>query len=203
MYGFSKLDFLTIWSGYLADGLDAALPSIEKIMLPSLGLKNLAPYSAHGRQIIGGWHLEFLAFDQQPGNGRGVTQIDRQLHVWCFKEGVLAGEATYTAGKLRVEGQMLVPEYLVALFTDAIQAVTLRGVQRTAQCRLTGRSSQQQRFGRGAMAFEIEKGRADHMLAEIAGGNSHGILAEGAGGGRALGSCLQTDEKLSALAILR
>jgi hypothetical protein len=32
------------------------------------------------------------------------------------------------------------------------------------------------------MAFEIEQGRADYMLAEIAGGNSHGILAEGTDG---------------------
>ena len=60
--------------------------------------------------------------------------------------------------------------------------MALRSVQGAAKCRLAGRSAQKQGFGRGAVALQVEKGRADHMLAEIAGGYSHGILAEGAGG---------------------
>src|SRR5690606_40676600 len=99
-----------------------------------------------------------------------------------FEKGVLAGETADAAGKLGVEGQVLVPERLMALFADAIKTVALRGVECAAECRLAGCGPQQQRLGRVAMTLQIEKGRADHVLTEIAGGYSHGVLAKGAGG---------------------
>jgi len=55
-------------------------------------------------------------------------------------------------------------------------------VQGAAERRLAGRGAEQQGLGDGGVTPQVEQGRADDVLAEIAGGYSHGILAKGAGG---------------------
>ena len=107
-----------------------------------LRLKNLAPNSAHGQYVIGGRQRQLFLLDQQPGNGRCIAQVDRQFEVRRLEKRVLAGKAANTAGKLRIEGQVLIPEHLVGRFADAIQAMTLRRIQRAAQRRLASGSSE-------------------------------------------------------------
>lgn len=51
---------------------------------------------------------------------------------------MLAGQAADQAGKVRVAGQELVPEALVAQFADAVQAVAAAVVQGRAEGRLAG-----------------------------------------------------------------
>ncbi|MNT69993.1 hypothetical protein D3C72_2083460 [compost metagenome] len=101
---------------------------------------------------------------------------------------MLAGEPAHLAGEFRVTGQVLVPELLVALIADAIEAASRAAVQCRAEGGLAGGSAQQQAFGGGGGALQVEQRRSYHMLAEIAGGNSHGALANDAGGAGAFGS---------------
>ena len=54
--------------------------------------------------------------------------------------------------------------------------------------------AEQQRFGSGGVAPQIEQGRADDVLTQIAGGNSHKALAKGAGGVRCLAAVLGSNK---------
>ncbi|MNQ64803.1 hypothetical protein D3C85_792400 [compost metagenome] len=79
-----------------------------------------------------------MFFNQHPGDGGGVAQVDGQFQVRCGEEGVLAGQPAHLAGEFRVTGQVLVPELLVALVADAIEAATPAAAQRRAEGRLAG-----------------------------------------------------------------
>ncbi|MCY1251636.1 hypothetical protein D9M72_654230 [compost metagenome] len=61
----------------------------------------------------------------------------------------------------------------MAAFGDAEQAVAVAVVEGAAERRLAGGGAEQQGFGCGAMAFQVDQGGADDMLAQIAGGYTH------------------------------
>lgn len=62
-------------------------------------------------------------FDQYPGNGGGVAQVHGQLQMRGAEKGVLAGQTANLAGQIRIEGQVLIPDLLVALCADTVQPV--------------------------------------------------------------------------------
>lgn len=72
--------------------------------------KGLAPDPGHAEQVVGGRNGYFLLLDQKPGNGRGVTQIDRQLQMRAAQERMLAGQPANQARQIRVVGQVLIPQ---------------------------------------------------------------------------------------------
>jgi hypothetical protein len=70
-----------------------------------------------------------LLFDQQPGDGRGVTQIDCQFQMRAGQEGMLTGEAANQAGAFRIERQIVIPQGLMAMLGDAVEAVATAVMQ--------------------------------------------------------------------------
>ncbi|MCY1180216.1 hypothetical protein D9M73_206460 [compost metagenome] len=117
-----------------------------------------------------------LLFDQHPGDGGGISQVDRQLQVRAAEKSMLAGQPAYQAGQFGVEGQVVVPERLVAHFANSIQTVSAPIVKRRTQGRLAGGDTQKQGFGRFTMAAEVDQRRADHELAQLARGDTHNAL---------------------------
>ena len=74
-----------------------------------------------------------MLFDQQPGNGGGVTQVYGELKLWRAEEGVLAGQPAYEAGALGVQCQVVVPQGAMARLGDAVEAMAAPVVQGRAQ----------------------------------------------------------------------
>ncbi|MNP61202.1 hypothetical protein D3C76_1563590 [compost metagenome] len=101
-------------------------------------MKGLSPDAGHAQQVIGFGKRGVLFLHQQPGNGGGVAQVDGQLQVRAAEEGVLAGQAAYQAGTLRVQRQVMIPECLVSGFGNAIQAVPAAIMQGRTEGGLAG-----------------------------------------------------------------
>jgi hypothetical protein len=72
--------------------------------------KGLAPNSCHSQQVIGWWDGDLLLFDQQPGNGRGIPQINGELEVRAAQECMLAGQPPNQARQIGVVGQVPIPQ---------------------------------------------------------------------------------------------
>ncbi|MCY1174800.1 hypothetical protein D9M73_150120 [compost metagenome] len=70
-----------------------------------------------------------MFFNEHPGDGGGVAQVDRQFQVRAAEERMLAGQAADQAGQVGVTGQVFVPERLVTMFADAVKAVPTSVVQ--------------------------------------------------------------------------
>ena len=105
------------------------MPGLGEIPKPALGVKNFFPDTRHGQNIVGWRQGRAVLFHQQPGDGGGVTQVDRQLQLRPAEERVLAGEATNQAGALGVERQVVVPLGAVARFGNAVEAMAAAVVQ--------------------------------------------------------------------------
>lgn len=95
----------------------------------TLGVENLSPDTRQCQQIVRRRQWGGLLFDEHPGNGSGIAQVDGELQVRATKEGVLAGQAADQAGEVGVTGQVFVPECLVTMFADAVEAVPASVVQ--------------------------------------------------------------------------
>ena len=78
---------------------------------------------------------------QQPGNGGGVAQINRELDMRAAQKRMLTGQPANQARQIRVVGQVLVPQVRMAYLAYAIKAVTVAIVQGRAQVRLAGRNT--------------------------------------------------------------
>jgi len=109
------------------------------------------------------------------------------------EEGMLAGQTADLAGQVRVACQVLIPELRMALATDAIKAMTAAVGEYRAEGLLAGRRAQQQRFGSGGVALQIDQGGADHVLAQVAGGNTHKTLVKGGRRGRGAWQLFERD----------
>ncbi|MNP48142.1 hypothetical protein D3C76_1422430 [compost metagenome] len=105
------------------------MPGAGEVSQATLGLEGLAPDSRHAQQVVCFGEGGVLFFDQQPGDGGGVTQVDGQFQVRAAEECMLAGQATHQAGAFRIECQVMVPKCLVAGFGDSIQAVSTAVMQ--------------------------------------------------------------------------
>ena len=129
-------------SCHLAQAADAALPGGDKVFSPTVRFEHSAPDLRHTQQVISGWQLAVFSFDQHPGNRCGITQIDGQFQVRCSEEGMLAGEAAYLAGEVRIQRQVLIPELLVAQCGDSVEAMTVLVIEGRAKSGLAGGGAQ-------------------------------------------------------------
>ncbi len=54
----------------------AALPRGDKVLGATVGLEYTSPQVRHAEQVVVGGQFEVLGFNQHPGDGRGVAQVD-------------------------------------------------------------------------------------------------------------------------------
>ena len=106
---------------------------MSEVTQATLGVENLPPDTRQAQQVVSRRQRRGLGFDQHPGNGGGVAQVYREFQVGAAEKGVLAGQATDQAGEVRVAGEILVPERLVAGFADAVEAMATSLVQGLAE----------------------------------------------------------------------
>ena len=92
-------------------------------------MEGLAPDAGHSQKVVCFGEGSVLFFDQQPGDGCGVTQVNGQFKVRATEKSMLAGQATDQACAFGVECQVVIPERLVAGFGNSVKAVTTAVVE--------------------------------------------------------------------------
>ena len=92
-------------------------------------MEGLAPDAGHSQQVVCFGQGSVLFFDQQPGDGCGVTQVNGQFKVRAAEKRVLAGQTTDQACAFWVECQVMIPECLMTGFGYSVEAVSTAVVE--------------------------------------------------------------------------
>ncbi|MNR07794.1 hypothetical protein D3C85_1239240 [compost metagenome] len=154
------------------------MPCVGEVAQATLWVENLSPDPRQREKVIGGRQWRGLLFDEHPGNGGGIAQVDGEFQVRATEEGVLAGQAADQAGQVGVTGKVVVPDRLVTVFADTVQAMPTTVVQGRPQGRLAGGDAQQQGFGAGAVTVQVDQGGSDHILTQFIRRDTHDALEQ-------------------------